>query len=165
MSLLYGIIDAASDDRLYDCLRQESQQTCLFAGELAPEIQRASPHIVRLFQGSALLRLWDEEGWGRNWGIRCTSDSSLREVRKHFRHFLEVQMPDGKPVLFRFYDPRVWRVYLPTCTPRELAYWFTEVKEFVCEAADGRGMLYYSLWNGDLRVSDRSAIRFPGTGN
>jgi hypothetical protein len=36
------------------------------------------------------------------------------------RRFLRVKDEDG--LVFRFYDPRVMRVYLPTCAAGELAF-------------------------------------------
>jgi len=47
--------------------------------------------------------------------------------------FLLAQLPDGNAVFFRYYDPRVWRVYWPTCTPDEKAKWMEGVEEFIAE--------------------------------
>ena len=45
-------------------------------------------------------------------------------MRHHLRHFLEVKLPDDTQVYFRFYDPRVLRVFLPTCTPDDTNQFF-----------------------------------------
>ena len=47
-------------------------------------------------------------------------DATLEELRRHFRKFLKVEDPKGKSLIFRYYDPRVLRVYLPTCNAMEL---------------------------------------------
>jgi len=156
MSLLYGLIDAARDDQLYELITASAAHACLFAGELDPELEREAPYIVRLTEGSRLCEAWRDEGRGQSWGIQCTSTSSLAEVRRHFRHFLQAKLPDGKVALFRFYDPRVFRTYLPTCTPHELAPWFSEVNEYRVEAEDGSTTVCYSLWNGELNIAFRS---------
>jgi hypothetical protein len=44
-----------------------------------------------------------------------------------------VKLPDGKQVYFRFYDPRVLRVYLPTCTVEEMRTFFGPIKCFLTE--------------------------------
>src|SRR5215216_2169579 len=155
MLLQYGLIDAARDDRLYELVAASRAHACLFAGELDPELERAAPYIVRLTDDSPLCEAWRDEGRGQSWGIQCTSTSSLAEVRRHFRHFLQAKLPDGTVALFRFYDPRVFRTYLPTCTPHELAPWFLEVSEYRVEAEDGSTTICYSLWNGELKTTAR----------
>jgi hypothetical protein len=61
-----------------------------------------------------------------------------------------VKLPVGEIVLFRFYDPRVWRIYLPTCSFPELEKWFDGIDEYRCEDADGIETLSYSLKSGGL---------------
>jgi len=76
----------------------------------------------------------------------------MTDVRRHLRQFLQAQLPDGRVVLFRFYDPRVWRTYLPTCEPVELQRWFTGIDEYGAEAPSGNGTIVYRLDNGALSV-------------
>ena len=70
------------------------------------------------------------------------SERGLEELRKQFRHFLLAELPDGRMVMFRFYDPRVMRPYLPTCNRDELGLWFSNVNAFVMESEDGRSVTY-----------------------
>ena len=64
----------------------------------------------------------------------CKSDAPMDELRRHLRKFLQAQFPDGQVVVFRFYDPRVWRTYWPTLTPDERAAWTTGgLIEFIAE--------------------------------
>ena len=67
----------------------------------------------------------------------------MHELRKHFRQFLLAALPDGKQVYFRFYDPRVLRVYLPTCTPEEIYRFFGPVWRFATEAEKPEDMLEF----------------------
>jgi hypothetical protein len=143
MASLFGLIDTTRDERLHPWLLASPYSACLFAGPLDPVLLRASPYIVRLDEGSPLLTAWRSEGWGRSWGIQCVSQAGLPELHRHFRHFLQAKLPDGRIVLFRFYDPRVWRVYLPTCNEAEREMWFDEVDEFICEDEDGAGTLRF----------------------
>ena len=76
----------------------------------------------------------------------------MADVRRHLRQFLQAQLPDGRVVLFRFYDPRVWRTYLPTCEPAELQRWFTGIDEYGADAPSGNGTIVYRLDNGTLSV-------------
>ena len=153
MSDLFAVLDTAQDGRLHQLVRGCPDHVCLFAGKLDPALAQVAPYLVRLDAESPLADLWRSEGWGRNWGILCRSGQNLPDLRRHFRKFLQVMLPDGAIVLFRFYDPRVWRTYLPTCNASELADWFAGVEEFNVEAAEGAGTLRYSAANGVLSVS------------
>jgi hypothetical protein len=144
----FAIIDAARDDRLFDLITTAAH-TCLFAGSLAPELRRASPHLAELAPGSALAQAWNKEGRSQCWGITCRSSAELNFLARHFRQFVQAKLPDGKIALFRFYDPRVWRDYLPTCNEFELRQWFRNVDSFAADAGDGR-TITYSLDDGKL---------------
>jgi hypothetical protein len=74
-------------------------------------------------------------GWGQAWGILLRSPLELDPLRRHLRKFLLAQLPDGEAVFFRFYDPRVWRTYWPSCTPEEQAKWLEGIDEFIAEPA------------------------------
>lgn len=39
--------------------------------------------------------------------------------------------------MFRYYDPRVLRVYLPTCRPDELRTVFGPIRSYLVEGEDG----------------------------
>ncbi len=71
--------------------------------------------------------------WGNSWGIFLgVKDSS--NLRHHLKKFLRVRTESGKRLLFRYYDPRVFRTYLPTCLPKELKTVFGPIDRFLMEA-------------------------------
>ena len=150
---LYGLIDTARDECLYDLIAASAEHACLFAGWLELDVLRAAPQIVRLTEESRLLQVWANEGRGQSWGIQCTSTGSLIDVRRHFRHFLQAKLPDARTVLFRFYDPRVWRVYFPTCPEDQLRLWFAHVEEYSCESEEGTETVRYTLKHGKLHMA------------
>jgi hypothetical protein len=150
MAALYGLVDPARDPRIYPLVKKAPEYRCLFGGPLDLSKERTAPHIVGLDTGSEFKDAWLQEGWGQSWGIMCYAPGSLAEVRRHFRHFLQVMLPDRRLGLFRFYDPRIWRVYLPTCNAEELGHWFEMVEEFVVEAPYGKGMIRYLFRDGKL---------------
>ena len=57
---------------------------------------------------------------------------------------------DGKPLYFRYYDPRVLRVYLPTCNESELKTVFGPVTHYWVEGEDGNSMIEYSQADDEL---------------
>jgi hypothetical protein len=153
MTALYAIVDTARDPALYDLVTRTPVHVCLFGGKLEPPLERAAPYLVCSTPYNALFDAWRNQGWGQSWGIWCRSALPLEDLRRHFRQFLQARLPDGKIVLFRYYDPRVWRTYLPTCNPQELAEWFAGVDEYGVEMPDGRGTFVYRWQNGALNVS------------
>src|SRR3546814_1808571 len=46
--------------------------------------------------------------------LRTAPGTDLYAVRHHLRRFLRVIGADGKAMFFRFYDPRAFRVVIPT---------------------------------------------------
>jgi len=139
MSNLFAVVDTARDPRLYELVHTALGPVCLFAGDLAPAIRKTAPYLVPLHDAEELLNAWRKNGIGRSWGIFLRSSKEPAGIRRHLRNFLLAKLPDGREVLFRWWDPRVFRVYLPTCAADDLKIWFEGIDEFVCETADGVG--------------------------
>jgi len=45
------------------------------------------------------------------------TETGIEQLRKHLRGFLRVRDEAGRRLIFRYYDPRVLRVYLPLAGP------------------------------------------------
>src|SRR5690242_17523404 len=134
---VFAVLDAAQDERLPAFLHAcETEHASLYEGPEADQLKSVAPYLVTLPKESKLLRLFFSEGWGKNWGIFLSSSSSAAEVRHHLRRFLMVETQDARKLYFRFYDPRVLRVYLPTCTQEELSAFFGPITRFLVEAED-----------------------------
>ncbi len=150
----FAVIDAAQDPALHGLVTRSRSHTCLFSGELAPVLAAASPWLVRLRPGEALLENWKTKGRGKNWGIMCRSDRTLPELRKHFRKFLRARLDNGRYALFRFYDPRVFNVYIRAATPEERQPWFEALSLFAIEGAAPDILHNYTLRGNRLFDAD-----------
>jgi hypothetical protein len=134
---IFALLDCARDPRIYPLIkRQQINYSCLFAGDLPQELAEAAPYLVALSPRSRLTEALLTQGWGNSWGVFLESTALLPDLRRHFRRFLQVRDEQGKRLLFRYYDPRVLRVYLPTCTEEELAVVFGPVDRFVLAGED-----------------------------
>jgi hypothetical protein len=154
---IYAVLDAARHAQIYPRLcGSESEYCCLYRGELASELAEVAPYLVALEQDNAFTSWLISQGWGDNWGIFLESSASLHELRRHFRRFLMVYDAQGKSLYFRYYDPRVWRVYLPTCTAAELQIVFGPVSRYCIEAKERDTLLEYAWADGQL--TQRSAL-------
>lgn len=148
---LYAILDGARDARILPLLRSSVEKhRSLYEGAQGETLEDAAPYLAGpMEEGSALLDHLVTAGWGRRWGIYCTSREPFAEVRRHFRRFLMVEVEEtGARLYFRFYDPGALRDFLPTCGPGQIASFMT-----------GLGGLFYEDPHGRLR--SRRAPRPP----
>jgi hypothetical protein len=148
---VWMIVDGARDRRVYSALiGSYLEYTCLYAGDLPPALESAAPYLVQLdFEGSytrSLLR----QAWGNSWGVFLRCDESMERIRRHLRQFLRVQDSRGRYLVFRYYDPRVMRAYLPTCNNEELRTVFGPIKTFYVEDEDPDSVLDFRREAGRL---------------
>ncbi len=142
---LYAVLDAARDIKILALLLQSKEEyQSLYEGPQGAKLAQVAPYLVRLKRDSLLLEKLVRDGWGESWGVYLTCASEFQEVRRHLRHFLEVMLPEGEQVYFRYYDPRVLRVYLPTCTFEETDYFFGPIQNYLMEDEDPDSLLQFS---------------------
>src|SRR5207237_435347 len=113
----FAVLDGASIPDLLDQLytKPRPEFVCLYRGELEPDIAEVAPYLVNLEPRTLFTDWLLTEGWGKHWGIFVHTTDGLKAIRTHLRKFLMVNDPEGKQTYFRYYDPRVLRVFLPTC--------------------------------------------------
>lgn len=149
---VFTILDGASIPDLRMSLHQhQPEHICLYRGELADDIAEVAPYLVQLEKEAEFTNWVFTQGWGEHWGIFALTNEPLVEMRQHFRRFLTVSGPDHKPLIFRYYDPRVLRVYLLTCNAEELKTIFGPVSSFLCEDDDPTMALRFRSASGALR--------------
>ena len=142
---LFALLDAARDPKVLGLLMQHNEECqSLYAGVKGITLAAYAPYLVQFSLTTELLEDLVGEGWGKSWGIYLTSNKSFDEVRKHFRHFLMVKLEDDQEAYFRFYDPRVLRVFLPTCTAEELKEFFGPVGCYLVEGGQSERLLKFS---------------------
>ncbi len=135
---VYAVLDGASVPGLPKRLAKAKEDyMCLYRGKLEPELRAAAPHLVKLRQESNLTDWILEEGWGKHWGIFAISEIGLEAMGRHLRGFLRVRGPEDKILYFRYYDPRVLPVFLPTCYAQELKTIYGPISRFLVESTDG----------------------------
>jgi hypothetical protein len=136
-------------DKLYGTAGLEFE--CLYSGELAPGVAEVAPYIARLAAGTDFAA-WVLAGWGEHRGIfaHVPEDVELPVLRRHFRKLSMVYGPDGRSLLFRYYDQRVMNDILPTCDAAQLNDMFGPVHRYVVECeGTGTGAIF-SAPGGEL---------------
>jgi hypothetical protein len=148
---LFAILDAARDLKVLDVLRNCNQHyQSLYEGFKGEVLAQFAPYLVELSSQSALIETLVREAWGNSWGIFLTSTIGFKETRRHFRHFLIVQTEDRRELYFRFYDPRVLRVFLPTCTPQETEEFFGRISCYLMEEEEATNLVQFTKASGGL---------------
>jgi hypothetical protein len=154
---VFVLLDGAS----VDGLRMQLYTTappyyCLFRGELMPDVAEAAPYLVGLLEDSPFTEWLLSESIGKHWGVFALSRQSITEMRRHFRSLVTVHDESGKPMIFRYYDPRVLRRFLPTCNGGELKTFFGKVDTFLVEGVDGEDMSAFELVDNSLKETPLS---------
>ncbi len=152
---VWAVLDLARDRRIHAALIESRLEfLCLYAGAIPRELELAAPHIVELLPGHRLVRRLFGEGWGASWGV-CARLQDATLLRHHLRKLLKVRDEAGRSLLFRFYDPRVLRSYLPTCTADELREFFGPVAAYYTESAEGAESTHLLEFRFDGRALQR----------
>lgn len=149
---VWMIVDGARDRNIYGALLDSYlNYSCLYHGEISPELELAAPYLVQLeYDDSYSIKLI-ERAWGNSWGVFLKCDSSMDTLRRHLRTLLTVRDQKGSLLLFRYYDPRVLRVYLPTCWEDELKTVYGPIDRFWMEDESPEFMLEFRPERGQLR--------------
>lgn len=142
---VWAILDCARDPKIYLALLESGLEfRCLYSGALPRALEMVAPHLVELSPTSRLTARWLAEGWGRAWGVLLKIDDPSN-LRHHLRKFLKVRSDTGQRLLFRYYDPRVLRAYLPTCSREELQQLFGPINSFLTEGVAADALLEFSV--------------------
>jgi hypothetical protein len=148
---VYAVLDGAAVPdlpvRLYE---MRPPNYCLFTGELEPDMAWVAPYLVRLVPRTPFAEWVVNECWGKSWGIFAHSRQPIEEMRSHFRALVTAYDEKGNPMIFRFYDPRVLRRYLPTCNPGELKIFFGDVDACFAESEDQENLTQFTIGDGGL---------------
>jgi hypothetical protein len=150
---MWMIVDGARDRRVFSSLLSSYlQYSCLYAGDLPHQMEAAAPYLVQLEFEDRYTRKLIDEAWGNSWGVFLRCNETMDRLRRHLRQFLRVQDWRGRFMLFRYYDPRVLRVYLPTCNNEEMRTVFGPIKSFYMEDENAETILACSRDAGRVSV-------------
>jgi hypothetical protein len=136
---LHAVLDGARDERVPEVLAASlDTYASLFDGAQGQAQGELAPYLVRFAPGSPLITRIAELGWGRRWGIFFTVNQPFKEIRRHLRRLLMVDDEEtGERLYFRFYDPEVLRVVLPTLSLRQATELWGDIDAFLFEDREG----------------------------
>ncbi|PPD18744.1 MAG: hypothetical protein CTY18_10720 [Methylomonas sp.] len=164
---LFAIVDAAQASKaIFNLLNHASQRhtkkAALFEGERAQELASVAPYLVQLsLAEQALLSQLVEQGWQQNWAIYFSYPNRFDNALNKLRLNLPVKSKD-EIGLFRFYDPRVFRLYVPSFDAQQLREFFGAISQFWLPPETGEpshGLLGYRLVDQQLEIQQINPVQ------
>ena len=146
---VFAMVDSGRDERIAPAMEKVPGAEVMFRGDGTPEVAAVAPWLLQLQPKQAITKWLISEGWGNSWGVLMEARTSVRDLVRHFRPCLTAQYRKKK-LFFRIFDPRVLRVYLPTCHPDELKAIFGPVRRFVMETWDSDTAVEFQMERGRL---------------
>jgi hypothetical protein len=125
---VFAVLDAMRDNRIQAFLDASGERYL----PIDPS-GRAQVYIVAPESNGRLLDVLIKDGWGRGWGYFCVSSFAMEEVCMHLRNFMTLHTAAGRPLTFRFWDPRLLRVLVPALPPDEAVDFFGPVARILVE--------------------------------
>jgi hypothetical protein len=152
---LYAVLDAARDPSIHAALRDIAcvdEVASLYEGDAASALADAAPYLVALDpDGAAFDWLWHDPV-RRGFAVYVSSDAAFADLRAHLRRLTRVRDEDGRVLLFRFYDPLVLRIFLPSCDAEQLASFFGPIERIML--ADRGALIGFRLRGQMLESED-----------
>jgi hypothetical protein len=160
---VYAVLDAArNSDIAVKPYEFQANWISLYKGEPEEAMFDVAPYLVSLGrrrdENKNLVQWIYDNLWGNSCGIFILSSAGLERLFEHLQTFLLVTDESGKPYYFRFYDPRVLRVYLPTCNGEELKQFFGPVSEFILEDGCREKQIRFSLSGETLNEKEENVF-------
>ena len=144
---VYAILDGARDRKIEPLINNSQlEHACMYTNVKSYAYKRSAPHLVALQPEHTFTHQLLNQGWGKSWGIFISTyiPTSITKIRHHFRLIAKAQGPRGETMLFRYYDPRVLRVLLPSCDNTQLRQLFGSNLHLYMENPAGSHLLHYS---------------------
>lgn len=150
----YILLDAARmGSAISTAMELEPRHKCLYSGKTAQELWAVAPYLFHFNSEGELGDWFRENGWGNSWGVLIKTVVPFDDLVRHCRKFIVVNTESGKELYFRFYDPRVIRIFLPTCSAQQLNDFFGPISSFIAEDEDHAFALNFTFNHHKLNTA------------
>lgn len=159
------LLDAACiDEEMETAFQLNKANATLFNGKGEEYLRPVSPFLFTYSKQTPFAQWVQKEGWGHAWGVFVSANVPIFQMNQHFRKCINVRNEKGEIMYFRFYDPRVLRIFLPTCDKQQLKEFFGPVRKYMVEAENPTYVLIFHLGpEGDLQTEQAEADAFFGS--
>lgn len=126
----YIVIDAARlNQNLKEVLALSNRSESLFSKNELVTLEYVAPYLCKFEKGGEMHHWFFSEGAKDFAGILIYSVVPFDVLLSHLKKFIIV-LDGGKEMYFRFYDPRVLPVFLPTCSIEQIGTFFGPIHFF-----------------------------------
>jgi hypothetical protein len=158
---LYALLDAydapAVPARVQELGKEKA--VSLFMGDAEKKYWDLAPYLIQVDEPTLEWML--KTVWSAPCGVFVISKSGLETLRTHFRRFLMVQLPDGERWYFRYYDPRILKVYLENCRADELDIFYGPVRGFGIMDPESSNVLLLHIMGVERSNSPSELVNSP----
>ena len=149
----YILLDAARMNQAMEISKDLNPNfNSLYKEKDDPIIQSVAPFLFIFPHSKEFKDYYFDKGWGNSWGVMIYATAGFDELSRHFRRFVIVKSEDGVEFYFRFYDPRVLRVFLPDCDAKQLKAFFGPIHYFLLEDENPDYMIKFWMENNQLKT-------------
>jgi hypothetical protein len=151
----FYILDSAQiETELTLAQKLNSDGRCLYVGESEQSLKYVAPYLFSFQVGNDFSNWVVHMKKQCNLGYFINTKASFEQLYRHLRTLLFVQTEENEELYFRFYDPFVARIFLPTCDAAQIREFFGPINFLVLET-ETPGM-YKQYWheNGVLREKE-----------
>jgi len=137
---IYALVDAARNLDLATIPHYlyKIKSEILFDGELGRFAAQVAPHFIPVPRDSEYFDHWDQHLGTCSGILMITKLAPPRKVLAHLRKRYVVKDEADREYLFRYFDPRVLRTFIPTCTQAEAAAFFGPLRMIIVESEEPR---------------------------
>jgi len=161
--IIYAVLDGARDKRIHEIVKNSGlRHSCLYDGKLTYELTVAAPYLIRLEKDQPFVIELIQQAWGNSWGIFILTHAptTLVSVRRNCKKLAFVKDEQNKKLLFRYYDPRVLRTFLPSCRESELKQIFGPVASYAMEDDTASAMHFFNQKESGFKQRKKSLPDF-----
>lgn len=160
-----GRVHAVIDGRAVPGLPSRLQEAdtggwdCLERGALSAEAASRAAYIAEL-RAEAPFTDWllaEATATFPGWGVAMASLQPLLAMREHCRGLDDVVLPEGERRTWRWYDPELLALLLPTFSPSQLDELFGAGQQIVVPTV--RTWTWHALEQGVLATTERALMR------
>ncbi|MBS1826762.1 MAG: DUF4123 domain-containing protein [Acidobacteria bacterium] len=131
---LFAIVDACGNPAVLPRVNANpGQAICLAESRVREQAPDAVPFLFRVDAG---ILDWVKGFWTEPWGIFVATEIDPMSLYSHLANFLVVELPGNKKRAFRYYDPRLLKAFLQSCTPDQLRTFFGPIRGFGVPSGD-----------------------------
>ena len=151
----FYILDAAQiETELILAQKLNSDFRCLYTGESERTLKYVAPYLFSHEVGSDFSNWLIFKKQQSSLGYFINTKANVEQLYRHLRTLLFVNIEENEELYFRFYDPYVARIFLPTCDSMQISEFFGPINFLITETETP--FLFKQYWheNGVLKEKE-----------